>query len=344
MSNLLYPWQQDSWQQLQQLRTRLPHAILLYGTEGIGKTAFAEEFAQSLLCETPASDGHACGQCAACNWFLQQNHPDFRRVRPEALNEEDDSEGEGSEEKKPAKAAKTPSKEIKIDQIRALADFMNVSTHRGGKRVVVLYPAEALNNAAANALLKTLEEPPPDTIFLLICNRLDRLLPTILSRCRKFALPMPSREQALAWLQAQQLPQPDVWLAEQGGAPLAALQAAQSEDHQVLEELLVFLAAPSTEKALKTAERLQKATPLATLTGWMQRWLYDMLSLQMASTLRYYPRHRSALAALGGRLSPQALLAAIAQANERRAVADHPLSAKLFIEDMLLAYVALCTP
>jgi DNA polymerase-3 subunit delta' len=106
------------------------------------------------------------------------------------------------EAKKSAKS-KTPSKDIKIEQIRNLADFMNISTHRQGLRVVVLYPAEALNTPASNALLKTLEEPPPGTLFLLASNSLDRLLPTILSRCRKFALPMPSHEQALTWLKAQ---------------------------------------------------------------------------------------------------------------------------------------------
>src|SRR5206468_1148966 len=134
------------------------------------------------------------------------NHPDYRRVRPEAL-EDDAPAGEGDEAAagdtdKKAKS-KTASKDIKIEQVRALSDFMNISTHRQGLRVVVLYPAEALNMPASNALLKTLEEPPPGTVFLLASNGLDRLLPTILSRCRKFALPMPDHAQALAWLQAQ---------------------------------------------------------------------------------------------------------------------------------------------
>jgi DNA polymerase-3 subunit delta' len=339
MSDSLYPWQRESWQQLQQLRVRLPHAILLYGAEGIGKTHFAEAFAQSLLCETPQPDGHACGSCVACGWFVQHNHPDFRRVRPEALDDEAGADAD-AEEKKTAKASKTPSKEIKIDQIRALADFMNVSTHRSGMRVVVLYPAEALNNASANALLKTLEEPPPNTIFLLVCNRLDRLLPTILSRCRKFALALPSQAEALNWLKQQKFDDADVWLAEQGGAPLAALEAAHADGREMLDELLAFLSAPSVESALKTADRLQKA-PVVQSVGWTQRWLYDLLSSQMASTVRYYPRRKRELTALAGKLETQSLLAAMKQINERRAIADHPLSAKLFIEDMLLAYAAL---
>lgn len=163
---LLYPWQEAAWLQLQQLRQRMPHAILFHGAAGIGKSGFIERFAQSLLCENVRADGHACGACASCGWFSQHNHPDYRRVRPEAL-EEDGGEGEEGEAEggKKAKASKTPSKDIRIEQVRALTDFMNISTHRQGLRVVVLYPAEALNTPASNALLKTLEEPPPGTLF-----------------------------------------------------------------------------------------------------------------------------------------------------------------------------------
>src|SRR5713101_2022311 len=103
MNNPLYPWQAPAWQQLQQLRERLPHAMLFYGPEGIGKTAFAEHFAQSLLCETPMPDGHACGQCGSCGWFMQYSHPDYRRLRPEALDDASASEGDESAEAGDAK-------------------------------------------------------------------------------------------------------------------------------------------------------------------------------------------------------------------------------------------------
>jgi DNA polymerase-3 subunit delta' len=340
MENQLYPWQEGAWSQLQQLRARLPHAILFHGPAGIGKAAFAVQFAQSLLCDTLAAGGRACGQCPSCGWFAQYGHPDYRRVRPEALDGEA-GEGEGGEEVvEGKKASKAPSKEIKIDQIRALADFMNVSTHRQGMRVVLLYPAEALNSAAANALLKTLEEPPPDTIFLLVSHSLDRLLPTILSRCRKFALNMPSAAQALAWLKAQQVADAEVWLAEQGGAPLAALGQAQSESREVADEFLRHLARPSVEGALKIAEKFQKE-PVPDLVGWLQRWQYDLFSHKLSGAIRYYPKYRKELAALAARVETGALLTALKAANDRRAVAEHPLSAKLFIEDMLLDYSTL---
>jgi DNA polymerase-3 subunit delta' len=219
---------------------------------------------------------------------------------------------------------------------------MNISTHRQGLRVVVLYPAEALNMPASNALLKTLEEPPPGTVFLLASNGLDRLLPTILSRCRKFALPMPDHAAALAWLEAQGVQDADGWLREQGGAPLAALSQAETGSREELDALLQILAQPSVDAALRAADKLSKA-PLASLVAWQQRWLYDVFSYKLSGTIRYYPRYRQQLANLAGRVHTARLMQAIKSTNDRRAVADHPLSPKLFVEDMLLDYTACCT-
>jgi DNA polymerase-3 subunit delta' len=342
MSAAIFPWQEAPWTQLQQLRARMPHAILFHGAAGIGKAGFIEHFAKSLLCENAAADGHACGACVSCGWFDQQNHPDYRRVRPEALEDDPVGEGEEGEEGKKAAKTKAPSKEIKIEQIRSLADFMNISTHRQGLRVVVLYPAEALNMPASNALLKTLEEPPPGTVFLLSSNSLDRLLPTILSRCRKFALPMPGHDEALAWLKAQGVADADSWLREQGGAPLAAMAQAESGSREDMDALLQVLAHPSVEAALRAADKMQKV-PLAALVSWLQRWLYDMFSYKLSGNIRYYPRYRKELAGLADKVHVGKLMAAIKGANDRRAIADHPLSPKLFIEDMLLDYTANCT-
>jgi DNA polymerase-3 subunit delta' len=338
----IYPWQEAAWAQLQLLRERMPHAVLFHGPAGIGKADFAQAFAQALLCENLRPDGHACGACASCGWFEQGNHPDYRRVRPEALEDEPAAaEGEEAGEGDKKSKSKTPSSEIKIEQVRALADFMNISTHRQGLRVVVLYPAEALNLPASNALLKTLEEPPPGTVFLLASNGLDRLLPTILSRCRKFALAMPAHDEALAWLQAQGVADADGWLREQGGAPLAALAQAESGSREELDLLLQVLSQPSVDAALRAADRLSKA-PLASLVAWQQRWLYDVFSYKMAGMIRYYPRHERALAQLAGRIPTAVLLRALEAAGARQAVADHPLSPKLFVEDLLLDYTATC--
>jgi DNA polymerase III subunit delta' len=343
---MIYPWQQDDWQRLQQFRTRLPHAILLHGQEGSGKVGFAENFAKSILCERPTMEAFACGECEACGWFSQYSHPDYRRVRPEILDAEDaESSVESEEESGTKKTATTrnPSKEIRIEQIRGLATFMNVSTHRAGLRVILLYPAEALNGASANALLKTLEEPPPNSLFLLVSHRYDRLLPTIRSRCQSFALGLPDSKAATHWLEQQGLSDADKWLAEQGGAPLTALLAAQSDDEQGHEELLTQFTRPDRAKALVVAERLQKV-PLTSLVSCQQRWLYDLFLIKLTGKVRYYPRHATSLLSLAKQIPLYRLQQALRDAGERRAISDHSLSARLFIENMLLDYVRLFSP
>jgi len=166
---MAYPWHKSEFRALLQRKEQLPHALLLRGSQGIGKLAFAEAVARALLCEKPAPDGAACGQCTACGWMGQGSHPDFRRLEPENLAEQKDSEA-GIEKKEKA------STQISVDQVRSLANFINVSSHRGGSKVVLVHPAEALNPNAANALLKGLEEPPPRTYFLLVAHRWNQLL------------------------------------------------------------------------------------------------------------------------------------------------------------------------
>lgn len=346
MTSPLYPWQTAAWTQIQQLHGRWPHAILLHGPEGIGKTVFAEWLAQSLLCESPEADLQPCGTCVSCGWFSQYSHPDYRRLRPEILEaeaSETKSESESDESsntasgKAAAKSTKAPSKEIVINQVRSLTEFMNISTHRQGIRVIVIYPAEAMNVAAANALLKSLEEPGPNTVFILVAHSVDALLPTMVSRCHQFALPMPVREQALAWLAEQQIARPEQFLAEQGGAPLAAFESSQSETVQQQEEFLQHLQRPSLDGALKIADKCQK-TPIPLLLSWMQRWLYDVFSFKLTGKIRYYPRYQKEITVIATGISMPAILALLESNTQRRAVADHPLSPKLLIEEMLLDY------
>jgi len=156
------PWHKTELERLIGGKGRLPHALLMHGRQGIGKLLFARALAQSLLCENPASSGLACGRCAACGWFDSANHPDFRLIEPASLTEP--TEDEDGREKK-------ASLQIIIEQIRELADFINISSHRGGPKVVLIHPAEALNPHAANALLKSLEEPPAGVHFLMVAHR-----------------------------------------------------------------------------------------------------------------------------------------------------------------------------
>ncbi|WP_250451527.1 DNA polymerase III subunit delta' [Caballeronia sp. ATUFL_M2_KS44] len=334
---MIYPWQTDDWQRLQQLRVHWPHALLLHGEAGIGKLHFAQHLAQGLLCETPAANGEPCGACPACLWLSQGNHPDYRAVLPEALAglAADDASADKADDGESKKRA--PSKEIKIEQVRALLDFCGVGSHRGGLRVVLLYPAEALNVAAANALLKTLEEPPSGVVFLLVSARVDRLLPTIISRCRQWPMSVPNAGDARAWLAAQGIDDAAGLLAEAGGAPLAALALAKDENRPLRDFTLAQLAAGPNCDAFACGENLQKL-PVPLVLGWLQRWLYDLLAERTAGRPRYFPGAGKALARCAQTADPAALARYIKTVTRQRAVENHPLNARLVFEELFLAY------
>ena len=154
----------------------------------------------------------------------------------------------------------------------------------------MLYPAEALNVAASNALLKTLEEPPSGVVFLLVSARIDRLLPTIISRCRQWPMAVPAPDAAAAWLAAQGIDQAPALLAEAGGAPLAALALASDENRPLRDYTLGQLAAGAACDPFACGETLQKL-PVPLVLGWLQRWLYDLLAQRMAGAPRYFPMH-----------------------------------------------------
>jgi len=340
---MIYPWQSDDWQRLQQLRAHWPHALLLHGEAGIGKLHFAQHLAQGLLCETPAANGEPCGTCPACLWFSQGNHPDYRAVLPEALAglAGDDASADKADDGD-SKKTRAPSKEIKIEQVRALLDFCGVGSHRGGLRVVLLYPAEALNVAAANALLKTLEEPPSGVVFLLVSARIDRLLPTIISRCRQWPMSVPNASDARAWLASQGVDDAAGLLAEAGGAPLAALALASDEHRALRDFTLAQLAAGPNCDAFACGENLQKL-PVPMVLGWLQRWLYDLLAQRTAGRPRYFPGAGKTLARCAQSADPAALARYIKTVTRQRAVENHPLNARLVFEELFLAYRGIFT-
>lgn len=326
----LYPWQSDSWQALQGLRNRLPHAVLLKGAQGIGKLDLAMSFAQSLLCEKPNADGMACQECDSCHWFEQENHPDFRLVQPDALSSADD----GDEKQ----GGKKPSREISVDQIRNLSNFANLSAHRGGYRVVLIHPAESMNNNAANSLLKTLEEPTEKLLFLLVSHKPQQLLPTILSRCLGFAVNTPTREMGTAWLERQGVKNPAHALAQSGFAPLQALGWAESgEGAEERSILLNAIRQPSRMDALALADGLQRSAPIYSI-HCLQQWCHDLASAKLAGIVRYFPEQAGEITKLANGVSSEALLRYQKELLEARRAAFHPLNPKLFLESLLLSY------
>ncbi|HSN22191.1 MAG TPA: DNA polymerase III subunit delta' [Usitatibacter sp.] len=326
-----FPWHEASLARLVADRERLPHAILVHGAAGIGKTRFIRALAAAVLCERPRS-GLACGECESCHWLEQGNHPDLREIVPEAADEEDEgAEGEGG------KAEKAKSLVIKVDQVRAVAGFISLSTHRAGFRVLLLHPAESLHPAAANALLKTLEEPPPATLIALASDRPARLLATIRSRCRMLALPMPDRAAALAWLRANGVAEAEAALGTAGGAPLLAQELSAPEEAQFRRKLLAELAKPGGADVLAFAASVDRGA-VERLIFWMQTWVQDLVRVRLAGKARHHAELAAALEARQRSADLDALFALDRELAAARRLASHPLNPRLLAEHLLMAY------
>lgn len=316
---MLYPWQTDLWRTLQEKRVRMPHALLIHGPRGIGKLAIAEHLAQSLLCESTEESQKPCGRCDGCRWFQAGSHPDFRRVEPEALarRPEDTDDDAG----RPSRAAK-PSTEIKVDQIRALDDFLNLRSHRDGRRVALVHPAEDLNLNAANALLKGLEEPPGQALFVLVSHRPAALLATIRSRCVSVPVPVPDPGTVRAWLGSQGGLEASQWLGFASGAPLTALQYA-GEAGAGLDSLRRALASGSLEQLAAVNDREQ----LEALAELLQKHALDRAFASYTGT----PRFGQAKPSRDG----AAWLRYARLMGRYRLLARHPLNPRLFVGEML---------
>ena len=307
----MHPWNEPILESVRKRLSRLPHALLIHGVRGVGKLALAETVAQLLLCETEAIAKKPCGACTGCRLFVAGNHLDFRRIEPEALQKESPPGEEPVEG--PAKRAK-PSIEIKVDQIRALEDFLNVGSHRGKLRVALVHPAEDMNEISANALLKGLEEPPAGAVFLLVSHRPAQLLPTIRSRCVALPVPLPAQEIAKRWLEAQGAKDGARWLAYAGGAPLRALDYAQDSTN--------------LERLLRAPGPVDDRDDLEPLVDALQKIALD----RALSAFGLPPKYGASTTKVK---NGHAWLTYARRLGEERLLCRHPLSPKLFSGDLL---------
>ncbi len=330
----LLPWHRAPLDELLARRASLPHAMLIHGKQGIGKVEFARAMAQSLLCESP-EHGIACDTCNACGWYREGNHPDFRELVPENLSD-DDSDADASADATDGTKEKKKSKEIKIDQVRELSSFMTLSTHRDGFRVLVIYPAETMNLAAANALLKTLEEPPPRTVILLVTDQMTRLLATIRSRCQRILLASPTAEEALKWLEAQNVLKPATALAMAGGAPLDAIQFA---DRTYQTERQAFLGVLTDVQAdyVAAAQSFEKSE-LVNIVTWLQTWVADIVIAKLAGQIRHHVDHQKEITRIAARVELPKLFRYESALRQTRRSISHPLNARLLLEQLLISY------
>jgi DNA polymerase-3 subunit delta' len=280
------PWHAEHWSRLQarQVRGALPHALLLCGPAGLGKRAFAQRFVHSLLCERPGGQaGDACGHCRACLLLAAGSHPDLvgltYGLRKDGVQRS----------------------EIVVEQIRDLSARLAMSSQFGGWQIAVIDPADAMNPAAANALLKTLEEPAAQTMLVLLADAPWQLPQTIRSRCQRIEFHLPAPDQALAWLQNEGVADAAAALEAAGGNPglardwtqqgaldrrrevrkdLAALAAGRGQTADVVKrwlddepaQRLWFAAQASADEMKSRADRqdppLSSAMDTETLAQW----------------------------------------------------------------------------
>jgi len=327
----MYPWQQSQWQQIAQLITanRLPHAIFLQGNQGLGKTDFAVSLANALLCQQPTADHQACGSCPSCLLLAAETHPDLYYLKPVPA--------ENTKSKK-------PTLNIRIDDIRTLCSQLNQTSQYGGYRVAILEQADQLTLAAANSLLKTLEEPGRDVLIILTSARAHRLPVTIRSRCQLMRFTVPEASQSLVWLAQQpqaagtsekQLQQA---LHYAFGSPLSALEYLQdAEPQQLLAEAMT--ASISGKSSLPYAVKLAKFAKVALLEG-MLSWASDLTKIQAcgADASITNEQYRKQLQALANKANQQRLFRFYDQLNFNVVHASIAVNEQLLWENLLLSW------
>lgn len=257
-------WHTPQWEQVSQMRAqdRFAHALLLEGMQGVGKKVFAYQLAQMLLCQGESESG-ICHACASCGWFKAGTHPDFVVLQPE----------EGK-------------KLIPVDAIRQVTQQIFKTSHQNAYRILLIEPADAMTLEAANSLLKTLEEPPPQTLLMLLTDKPARLLPTIRSRASRLSFRLPSPAQAISWLKEQGLDEDKAraLLALSLGAPMRlSLQAEDIEsvlsDSQVWWQEWRSLFSQNSDP-IKMAKGWAQAEP-GLFLAWLEKLLRELIHSAM---------------------------------------------------------------
>lgn len=303
--------------------TQPAHALLVVGGPGVGALALQLTLAQAWLCES-AGANKPCGNCPSCHLLRSQSHPDLLLLLPEALRAElgwggsaDGDAGEGGGKRK-------PSRQIRIDAVRAGIDWINRTNSRGRAKVLLLHPAEALNEQSASALLKTLEEPPAGTRLLLSCTDPEHLLPTVRSRCQRLPLPAPDAALALTWLEAQGVSDGAALLAACSGRPLDALALARAGVDSAAWSALPRAVAQGQPGVLA-------AWPLPAAVAALQKVCHDAQAVAVGAAPRYFP-----VDTVPGGAGLPALIDWGRTLTRAARSAEHPLNESLQMEALLL--------
>ena len=315
----LAPW---IARQLQALLAQRGHAWLLQGPSGLGQFELALALVRAWLCDQPGVEG-ACGQCPSCHGIDVHTHPDLVVLMPETemlargwpLPEKAQTEIDDKKRK--------PSRDIRVDAMREAIEFAQRTSGRGRGKAVLVYPAERMNAVTANALLKTLEEPPGDMRFVLATDAAHQLLPTIRSRCLSHTLVWPEADEVRPWLAAQGVAgeQAAALLHAAGGRPAEALALAEGKDAARRWSQLPQALARGEPGALADL-------PLPEAVARLQKLCHDLLAVQVGAAPRFFdaadlPRQPLPLLALTRWWQ---------QLAQSARTAEHPLNAGLATE------------
>jgi len=319
------PWQTDLWNGLiARFRAgSLPHALLFTGSEGYGKSELAEALIHALLCQSPLDDGTACGECQSCGLLAAGTHPDLKWLEP-----------------------MEPGKAIPVDTIRTVGGFFALKGQYGGRQIVFINPAEAMNRNAANSLLKTLEEPSEDALLILISSQPSLLLPTIRSRCQQVVFPRPEAKASTVWLQAQlkgagESANIENLLALSNGAPLAALALQETGGLEIRHELANQWAGVAQGKAdpLVCAKQWSELG-LRKATQWLSSWVSDLIRLKSGGDPAVMTNGDLApqLQKMAAGLELKRLFAYLEQITETARWAGGQLNAQQAMEDLMVSW------
>lgn len=272
--NALYPWLHPVWLSWQTgLSThKISAATLIQTPDGLGSESLVEQMARTLMCST--STDEACGFCHSCSLMQSGNHPDFHVVKPEKVG-----------------------KSITVEQIRHINRIAQESSQLSGYRLIVIEPAEAMNESAANALLKTLEEPAADCVFVLVTGRIKHLLPTIVSRCQRLVIPEPSTSVVVEWLKDQGISAPAYALHLCADSPLntrAFMREGGIEKYRELENQLIAAVSGDVAAQLKMIALLD--ANLKSHLYWVWCVLTDAQKIQFGVQQDYFTPASAVLA------------------------------------------------
>ena len=309
---IIYPWMSDHWSFfLQRLDSdKLAHALMIEGPAGTGKVSLATAMVAKLLCRE--NQPQACGHCRSCTLFAAGTHPDCFNLQPE----------EGKEV-------------IKVDQVRALIGKLDLTTSISERKVACIHPAEKMNGAAANALLKSLEEPTGNTVLVLVSDNPARLPVTIRSRCQAISVNQPDSQLVLEWLQddsGKDREKLQAALQAAGGSPLRAARYLDSPEldayGQVRAGLAQLLERPGSVSML--SNELGGLNPVD-LWRWLSICVGEVIkSIMMEKGLNWLPAKPE--------LSGKRLLELQRQADINRQLATTPVRGDLLLQDWLIRW------